>query len=295
MDETQVKEQINRLKGLRTQVSAIKKELNRLNRLKESWYSKKAAVNKEISGKIQEVKGSKEERNSITNQVQELKKERDVMNKKLAEKRTVYNQAKATYDDKISKLKIDGNPQGMEKKIEQMEYVLETTAMSFDKEQKLNKEIKLLKKQLGGFSAVKEEWATLKEYSDEIKLLRKDSNKFHKQIQSFASNSQNKHEIVIGQSKDIDSLKEKEEIAFQKFKEHKVQFTEKNNELKALVKEAEELKQLLEENNVKVEEDKKEERAKFIKEKAKEVNEKMKKGKKLTTEDLLVFQRAGKN
>lgn len=295
MDDTQIKENVNRLKELKLQIGNLKKELNKLNRLKESWFNKKSNFNKDISERISGVKGSKEERNEITNKVQEFKKERDKLNKELNEKRNAYNKSKEAYDLKISKLKLEGNPQEYQKKISQMEYALQTNVMGFDKEQKLNKEIKLMKKQLDGFSAVKGEWEKIKTLLNEIKELRKNSNKVHKQIQTYASDSQDKHEVVIDKSKEIDDIKEKEEDAFKKFKEFKDKFTERNDELKRLVKEAEDLKKLLEESNVKIEEDKKEEQAKVIKEKAKEVTEKMKTGKKLTTEDLLIFQRSGKN
>ena len=51
-------------------------------------------------------------------------------------------------------------------------------------------------------------------------------------------------------------------------------------------------KGVLEEQNIQIEEDKRRVEQKELKEKAKEVNEKVKKGKKLTTEDLLIFQKS---
>ena len=87
------------------------------------------------------------------------------------------------------------------------------------------------------------------------------------------------------------SIKEFKELAFEKFKEFKEQFVAKNEELKVLLKQVDGIKGVLEENNVVVEEEQRKVAAKVAKERVKEVDAKVKSGGKLTTEDLLVFQR----
>ncbi|MBN1175519.1 hypothetical protein JXA48_02665 [Candidatus Woesearchaeota archaeon] len=294
MENAEVKEQVQRLKDLRVQVSALKKELNKLNREKESWYSKRSEVNKKITDLIGGVKGSKDERNELSGKVKELKEQRDELNKEINEKAAELKALKDNYDSKVgsSKTSKEDNPALIKKQLERLDYVMQTQPMSFDKEQKMMKEIKSLRKKLDEMSSVVGDWEKISVLTKEVNKLRRKSNTAHRQIQRKAANSQTKHENVIEQSKEIDALKEEEQGYFEKFKEYKDLFTEKNNKLKELLKETDELRGVLQEADVKIDEDKKRQEQINLKEKAKEVNEKVKTGKKLTTEDLLIFQKS---
>lgn len=293
MENAEVKEQVQRLKDLRVQVSTLKKELNKLNREKESWYSKRSDVNKKITDLIGGVKGSKDERNELSGKVKELKEQRDELNKEINEKAAELKSLKENYDSKVgAKTSKEDNPALIKKQLERLDYVMQTQPMSFDKEQKMMKEIKSLRKKLDEMSAVLGDWEKISVLTKEVNKLRRKSNSAHRQIQRKAANSQTKHEAVIERSKEIDALKEEEQQYFEKFKEYKDLFTEKNNKLKELLKESDELRAVLQEADVKVDEDKKRQEQINLKEKAKEVNEKVKTGKKLTTEDLLIFQKS---
>lgn len=287
-----VKAQVQQLKNLRLQVNTVKKELNKLNREKETWFRKRSDINKQITAIIGDVKGSKDERNEITGKVKSFKEERNKLNKEISEKVAELKKLKSEYDEASSKKGARVDPSQVEKQIEKLDYVLQTQPMSFKKEQDLMKQLKLLKKQLVDMSGSLGEWKKIAELNKEIRKLRKQSNVAHKEIQKRASESQEKHEVVVERSKEIDELKAQEREAYEKFKEYKKLFTEKNDELKKILQEADKLKEVLEEHNIALEEDKKKQEEKAVKEKAKEVNEKIKTGKKLTTEDLLVFQKA---
>ena len=293
MVNAEAKEQVQRLKDLRVQIGALKKELNKLNREKESWYSKRSEVNKKITELIGGVKGSKDERNELSGKVKELKAHRDDLNKEITEKSAKLNALKEVYDSKGgSKTAKEENPVAIKKELERLDYVLQTQPMSFDKEQKMMKEIKSLRKKLNEMSSVMGEWEEISTLTRDINKLRRKSNSAHRQIQKKAANSQVKHEVVIGKSKEIDALKEEEQQYFEKFKEFKELFTIKNTKLKELLKETDELRAILEEQDIQVDEDRKRQDQIALKEKAKEVNEKVKTGKKLTTEDLLIFQKS---
>ncbi len=287
-----VKEEMQKLKNLRVEVSTLKKDLNRLNREKESWFAKRGEINKKISSLISGVKGSKDERNEITHQVKDLKTERDMLNKEVSQKTKELNALKKNYDATTAKHQVKENPSMIKKKMEKMEYTLETQPMSFDKEQKLMKEIKILNKQYKELSSVAGDWDKVKTLTRDVSKLKRRANAAHRKIQDYAKFSQDKHEALVERSSEIDDFKKEEQAAFDKFKEYKELFTEKNNVLKVFLKELDGVKSILEEHNVQIEEDKKKIEQKAIKERAKEVDEKVKTGKKLTTEDLLVFQKA---
>ena len=290
--EDGTKDEIQHLKDLRQQINLIKKDLNKLNREKESWFKKRSNTNKKITELIGGVKGSKDARNELTGKVKDLKKERDALNKEISEKVTLLKELKEKSGNVPFNSRDQKSPSQIKREMEKLDYTLQTQPMSFKKEQQLMSQIKSLKKELLEMGDVNEDWKNVSQLQKEISRLRKLSNVAHKSIQDNASNSQEKHEEVIGVSKEIDELKVQEKEAYEKFKEYKQLFADKNSELKELLKQADELKELLESKNVEVEEDKRRVEALEVKKKAKIVNEKIKTGGKLTTEDLLIFQKS---
>ena len=68
-----------------------------------------------------------------------------------------------------------------------------------------------------------------------------------------------------------------------------------NEELNAKMNRMDELRKILGENNVKLKEDVEKSNHEILKQKDHDVQEKIKSGKKLTTEDLLILQRTMKN
>ncbi len=86
------------------------------------------------------------------------------------------------------------------------------------------------------------------------------------------------------------SIKTKEKSAFEKFMEFKKKFNEVNEQLKNRLPEMNKLKEEADKYNLESKKKKKEKEEQFLKSKEDIVKEKIKTGKKLTTEDLLVFQ-----
>ena len=150
---------------------------------------------------------------------------------------------------------------------------------------------KELKKRFGESKVVTDILDKLKEMSSDIDKFKRRSNEFHLKIQNRAKESQELHESIITSSKEIDKIKEEEEQAFGKFIEFKKKFTEANDLLKDKLTKMNGLMKSLASLKLKKGEEKKLEEDIFLKNKEAEVEEKIKKGGKLTTEDLLVFQK----
>ena len=224
MDEGDVEKLKQRLKELRTQTGSIKKELNALNKEKESWFSKRSELNKQISGLINGVKGSKEERNEITGQVQDMKKERDELNKEIATKREELKELRKDYDAVVKKHNIQEDPSAIRKRIERLDYVMQTQPMSFNKEQKMMKEIENQGMKLDKFNKIarqmqqggepkdvsEEEMKTFKSISQEIQGIQMETQqkvnkiisdegmspaKYQEMIQAYSSNPEIKKKV----------------------------------------------------------------------------------------------------
>ena len=126
--------------------------------------------------------------------------------------------------------------------------------------------------------------------SREINVLKKQSEDVHAKIQSLAKESQARHEEMVSATTKIDELREKEKEANDKFSELKKKFKEANDFLKRKLAEANDIGRKINEHIEETKIERKEKEWRTIKEKEANIAEKIRRGKKLTTEDLLVFQ-----
>ena len=94
----------------------------------------------------------------------------------------------------------------------------------------------------------------------------------------------------IDLSKKINEFKSKQEEAFTKFLEFKKEFSLINNTLKEKLLESNIIQGNLEKQKLDMQERRKLREEQILEEKAKQVEEKLKQGKKLTTQDLIIMQ-----
>ncbi|MBU1201274.1 MAG: hypothetical protein KJ583_04975 [Nanoarchaeota archaeon] len=288
LNESEKKNLIEQLKKAKEEVNLLKSKLSKVNSEKESWFRKKATISQEIKDKISFVQDSKKQRNNLTSEVKSTKTKRDELNKKISEELKIVKHIKPKPEDGHHQQRE--NPFALKKKIDSMELKIETEPMSFQKEQAIMKEIKTLKKKYDEIKGLMKEIDDIRGKNKELNMLKKEANKFHKDLQQQAKESQEFHEQIIEYSKEIDILREKEKEAHDKFMLGKDEYINLNNELKRKLEELKAVKDNLEQNEVRVEELEREKKHKNLKEKTKEVNEKIKKKQKLTTEDLLIMQ-----
>ncbi len=288
LSEQERKKVLDDLKRAKEEVAQIKNRLRKANSEKESWFKKKAAISSEIRDKIHDVQELKKIRNELTSEVKETKGRRNELNQKISEDVKVVNEIKQTTSGDRDQRKE--NPRFLKKRIEDIEMKIQTEPMSFDKEQKFQKELKQLKKKYDEVKEVETEFENVRSKTKELNQLKKEANKFHKDMQKQARESQEKHEQLIECSKEIDLLREKEKEVHDVFMDHKKKYLAINDELKKKFDDLNKIKGNLESENIKLEEFEQEKKKQSLKEKTKEVKEKIKKGGKLTTEDLLVMQ-----
>jgi uncharacterized coiled-coil DUF342 family protein len=280
----QHKKEINKLRGI----------LNQINEQKEASFRKKDQISRDISQIIRDVRNSKTKRNEFTGQVKESKKKREECNKEIRKKIEEikkFNKEKTEIEKKYG---IKEDPTRIKGEIERIESIIETEVISFQKEQKMMKHIKELKKKAKEAGKVGDVWNNIHKLSKEIDDLKKQSESVHKDVQDKAKESQTKHNEVIDMSKQVDKLKIVEEESLKQFVKFKKKFMETNDQLQEKLMD---MKKLNEEINKfrKSKKQKKEKEIKTVlKEKEKIVMEKLAKGKKLTTEDILIIQGAEK-
>lgn len=291
LTEEEKKELFRQLNEKRREVSVLRANLNQADDQKESWFSKKESYSKDISDFIKKVKKNKEERNALTELVKKDKKVRTESN---SQARSKIEELKSLNKEKTEiskKHEIKGDPSYIKNEMDRLETKIETEVMSFDREKKIMDQIRELKKRYKETKKVSDVWEKINALSRDVDHLKKNARETHLNIQNRATESQKKHEDMIKQSAEIDELKKKEEEAFGKFIEFKKKFNEINEKLKESLLELNRLNETANQHKLEAVKEKKEQEEKFLKDKEDLIEEKIRTGKKLTTEDLLVFQK----
>jgi len=119
---------------------------------------------------------------------------------------------------------------------------------------------------------------------------KKERDSIHKQVQTTAKESQDAHESLISLSKDIDILKPKEKEALKKYLTLKKEYHKANTQLKKKLTEMSAIAAQLDMFKIKETQRETITHQGLMKDKEKEIEQKMRQGKKITTEDLLIFQ-----
>lgn len=280
-----IKEQLS---SANEEINNLKAQLDEVNNKKEAVFQKKQSVGSQIATKIKSVSEFKVKRNELTQKVLDLKKKRDELNKQINER--VQEIKKLVGDKPLPKRRGKDNPNLLLKEIEKLEYRLETQPMGFQAEQKINKQIRDIRKkydeQMKQFQGMED----VMQKSKEIDKLKREANDLHAQVTRMANDSQKHHELLIEYSKDIDNLKKEEEELYKTFLEHKKVYSELNARMKSKTGNVREIRNVERAEKAKARKKKQAEDEKTIKERAKEAEEKVKTKQKLTTEDLLALQ-----
>lgn len=285
---------LKRFEVCKQDIIVMRQKLNEINKLREGVFSEKDGMTSEIGSMIKRIRELKHERDDFTGQVRAKKAERSRLNKLVREKIQEIKNKRMEQDELMKSHGIQDlkrSPEALLKQIEKMEFSIETEAMPFAQEKKLMDQIKLRRKEYKELSVVSKVMTDVHSLSKEINTLKRESDTVHRDIQDLATKSQERHEELLKISGDIDKIKDGEKGIFDQFADYKKQYNEQNAKLRAKLNEMTEVKQELAQIESSLRQQKQEEFKQEMQVKQDEVEDKIKRGKKLTTADLLIFQK----
>jgi uncharacterized coiled-coil DUF342 family protein len=275
----------------RKEIAELRTVLNQVNEEKEKWFSEKEAVSREIVATIASLKDIKRARDEFTAKVRSIKVKKEAVVTDIKARITEITALRQQKFDVAKKHDLKGDPIRIKHEIDRIETRIETDVFSFETEQKLMKKLKELKSQYSQFSEFTVVAEKMRDISRAIDELKNQEKEHKRDIRRYAKDSQTEHEKMLDLSKKIDELKVKEKESYDRFLEQKNQFSIANTKLKELLGEAGELGDSVKEIKEQKRHDKEMKERLTLEEKKNLVTEKIKTGKKLTTEDLLVYQR----
>jgi uncharacterized coiled-coil DUF342 family protein len=281
----------SKIDQIKSEINALRNELNTINEEKRKWSDQSKEVYDSISAFFQSIREHKAKRNSLTNAVKRLKADRDKLNREISQK---IENIKGLREEKTAlqeKHNITEDPVKLRREIRGMETKIETEAMPFDKEKKLMRLINEKKKKLGEANVLGDVSKQIAEASKEIDKLKKEAKLKHDDIQAKADESQNHHEALLEVGKKLDAMKDDKEASYGKILEFQKKLDETQSKLEEKLLELKKLSSEIRQEKFEVAAKRKEEIEKILKEKELDVEEKIKQKKKLTTKDLLIFQR----
>ncbi|HSU72999.1 MAG TPA: hypothetical protein VLJ21_04075, partial [Candidatus Binatia bacterium] len=251
-------------------------------------------IAQEISELIKNVKGIRSERDTMTSEVKLSKEEREKLNDDIKKAIADAKKLTAERDELVKKSGVKDDPRFLKRELERLNYKIETEAMSFDKETKLMKVIKDMKKKFDAAKGVMVISDKIRTVSREIDRMKAIAQQAHEKVKTSAKVSQEKHSGMIEVSHKIDELKGKEDEFNTQITAKKAEMQPVGAELDAKAKLLNEVKAKLGIATEEVKQQKAAEQKKKISDKAEEVRAKLMRGEKLTTEDILILQGADK-
>lgn len=275
---------------LKTSIKELRDKLNDLNQKKEEWFKKKEELKAQIGQTISQIKEAKGENDTLNKDISGFKKSRDEFNSKVKDLIARIKDLNKQKDEMIAKAKFKGNPSEIKSRIDKLEESLETQAVSFDKEKKIMKEINALKKQYESVKGIDKVLNEIDDISRQITEAKKKGDEFHNMLRGNTSANKESYEKFMKLSKDISKLKKTQEEAFNTFIKFKQEYADVSRELKEKLELLNGVHETEGAERKQYKREKKAEMARELKKKAREVEEKFRKGKVLTTEDLITFQ-----
>ncbi len=287
---------VERYKALETEIASLKTKLNDVNVKKEDWFAKKEELKKQLQESIKDVKDIKIKKDTISVDIQKLKQERNAYNKIVGELISKVKLLNKEREEIYKKSNLRINPGKIKDTMELLEKKIETEVISFSKEQKLMKQIKKLKDQYNKMTEVVKVVDHLRQLSSEIEITKSKAQDLHRKIQEYAKKDEVGYNDFIEKSRAINVIRQRQEDAFRKFVKLKRLHVEINNTLKNKHEEANRLKNKVDRLSRPTDAVKsKDKEIAMLKEKLKYVEEKLRNGEKLTTEDILLFQKGSDN
>jgi len=267
---------------LRKRFAELKPAYQKAAREKEQAYRHLRSITDKIKSRNKKIQDFKAERDELTDVVKEAKELRNKLNSEVKSASQKHRELREQHGDSTQRNGARKDPVKIQKEIERIETQLETEIIPFAKEKQLRKHVAELRDSLAQMSTVTEK-GNIRDVRKELKKVKDEAESAHAKVQELAQASQEKHERITKLFNEIKGFREEEKVWAQQYKDLKALWLPMKDEMDQVTAQMRELEEKL---GMAREQSYKE----VLAEKSKEVKDKIKKGKKLSTEDLLAFQ-----
>ena len=273
-------------------------ELHRMLRDKHNkeareWADKRDELNNQVREILAEAKEHKRIRDELNEKVKTLKEERKKWNNKAKELSIKLKE----YRSKIMPRKNMPNIGKLKKKLKDLEFKQQTMVLTPEKERELVELIDSLYKKITEYErAIEEETKKNKELNElqkQLKEAREKAEKYHKEIEKLVAEAQEHHNKMVELFEKVDEIRKEADEAHRLYLENKKIADEEHEKFLQASRDVRDFEKIIAGLRQKRIASKKKQEKSEIRKKAEEIYEKFKRGEPLTTEDILILQKAG--
>ncbi|HIH40733.1 MAG TPA: phosphoserine phosphatase SerB [Halobacteria archaeon] len=276
---------IQRKKALEIELETFKRKRDGYNTEKRTYAENRDELNKKRVDLLKKAKDLREERDKANKEVKTYK---DKKNELLAELSVV--------SKKVDKLKDVDNPDGkdinqIKTEIDRLKFEQQTRVMTIEKERGLVKRISELENEYSQRKRDIEENEELKSLLNNYKNIRKELDQYNKILSENISKAQDLHKEMIASLKEAEVVRKEADQLHDAFVDAQKKADYYHHKYIATEKDLKDLDEIINSLNKKKTYSKKERGEQRANKIAESVFENFKRGEKITTEDILLFQR----
>ena len=261
----------------------------------EDWEQKRDELNKQTKELFARANEAKERREKLNEEIRNLKSQKDEILKELMLKRDELKEIR----DKVIRVKASERPsiKSLKKRLEDLEMKQQTQNLTKEKEDELIEEIRKLHAMIERYKKEEEEFVKNgKEYQEkkaEYLSIKIKLDELNQKINGLIAEREQAHQQAMELFEQAYQSKAKSDEAHQNYINALQKAKEEDDRVKEIIKELKDYEKIIVAIRQTQTTQKKQERETELKKVAEDIYEKFKKGEPLTTEDILILQKAG--
>ncbi|MCJ7609309.1 hypothetical protein MUP00_06535 [Candidatus Bathyarchaeota archaeon] len=213
--QTKRLDQLKTLDDLEGQIAELRDKFQSLRDEAKALGEKRDSLNAQNRKIWEEVKELKARRDELNQTIRKMKEERNKLHEQVIPKRKELDGLRKKMDE----LPGRGNTRFIAKRIEELDWEIQTNPLSLAEERELIGRVKVLEEQMLACKEAQTVRNRLVELRSEFGALRITANDIHAKMTELANQSQNLHEKMISKIRESESIKPEADAAHKKYSE----------------------------------------------------------------------------
>jgi uncharacterized coiled-coil DUF342 family protein len=259
-----------------------------LNAQARGWAQKRDELNAQVRGFVAKAAEHRQGRDELNLKVRESKGEREKWNRKVSDLGARIEQVR-----RESSQKVEGPPiERLKAERRALEHKQQTTALTPAKEKELIAQISAIERTIRDREKKAENDPRVKDLVAELKVAKETAEAAHKTVNESADAAQREHDAMVALYENADRVRAEADEAQQKFLEFKALADEEHKKHVELIRQVHDYDKIIISIRERTKAEKKEKDEVDTKRQVEEIYERLKAGEKLSTEDLMILQKA---
>ena len=215
MSTPKVEDQLRILNELETQIAELRARFQSTKEEAKVWAEKRDALNAQSKKIWEEAKDLRARRDELNERIKKLKEERTKLHAEVAPKREELEALKKKMDELPGR--TGGNARSIAKRIEELDWEIQTNPLTLAEEKELVGRIKVLEEQMIVCKDAEAVRNRLLELRSEFGSLKITANDIHEKITELAKQSQELHEKMLAKIKEAETIRPEADEAHKKY------------------------------------------------------------------------------